>query len=235
MNEQRYLLLIEDSRHQYLGVKADFAKSNWHIRRAEDEAATFYAIDQAESEGTPIEAVALDLGLPPEKENPLRSGLLVAERLRRYDDELPILAYTGMSPKTVDYGLLLAKLLPLRISFVALRGGSGNETSLLDLLELVWQGFVLQSPVTAAYLPQAIPSKPDPLNADQWETLKLLSHDLTQNQIAERLNVTAEGIKSRLNKISDQLTDSHQLKLEGDRREQLINWYRHHYARYCRY
>lgn len=234
MNEKRYLLIVEDSPFQFRALKAEFTQSNWHIYHAGDEASTFYALEQAAKEGHPIEVIALDLGLPPGPDNPFRGGIPLAEQLRHYDDELPICAYTALSPQAVNYPLLLAKLLSLRISFINLRG-SGIEIPLPDLFDLVWRGFVFQSPTIAGYLAKVVPDKPDPLGTPEWETLTRLSAGLTYNQIADELSLTPDGVKTRLARIGERLVDAEELSLDQAARQDLVRWYREHSIKYCRY
>lgn len=234
MNEKRYLLIVEDSPFQFRALKAEFAQSNWHIYHAEDETSTFYVLEQAEKEGHPIEVIALDLGLPPDPDNPFRGGIPLAEKLRHYDDELPICAYTALSPQAVNYPLLLVKLLSLRISFINLRG-SGIEIPMPDLFDLVWRGFVFQSPTIAGYLAKVVPDKPDPLTAPEWDTLMRLSAGLTYNQIGDELSLSAEGVKTRLTRIGERLADANELAQEQPHKQDLVRWYREHSVKYCRH
>lgn len=234
MNEKRYLLIVEDSPFQFRALKSEFAQSNWHIDHAIDEASTFRVLEQAEKEGRSIEVIALDLGLPPDPDNPFRGGIPLAEKLRRYDDELPICAYTALSPQATNYPLLLAKLLSLRISFINLRG-SGIEIPMPDLFDLIWRGYVFQSPTIAGYLAKVIPDKPDPLSTPEWDTLIRAGTGRTYNQIADELSLSPDGVKTRLIRIGERLVDANELPSGQTSREDLIRWYREHAIKYCRY
>ncbi|MEW5984995.1 MAG: hypothetical protein AB1791_00010 [Chloroflexota bacterium] len=231
MTKSRNLLLVEDSRFQYQALKAELETSGWTITRAEDEMSTLRILERT---GPPIHAVALDLGLPPGKDNPLQTGLPLLQKLRECESALPILAYTGLAPTAFDHSLLVARLLPLRISFLYLRRMS-NQIGLSTLLELVWQGFVFLSPGPADQLPQAVASKPDPLSDQHWQTLKLLAEDLGNKQIAREISdVGTEGVKARLGRIREILVGRGELERHQTAREDLVAWYRRHRVRYCR-
>lgn len=230
MDRQRTVLLVEDDIRPYRALKEEFAAAGWQVRRAEDKDSTLALFEEMACAAQTVDMVVLDLGLPPERDNPLRVGIPLARALRERDDTLPILAYTGMSLRSADSELLVAKLLPLRVSLIYTRNLS---VSLTTLLELVWQGFVLLSPPAAEALPQAAASKPDLLSKQLWETLKLLSEGLSDKEIAQKLDDVGEhGVKTRLRSIREILSDNGEL--ETTSREDLISWYRRNFVRYRR-
>ncbi|GAB4156192.1 MAG: hypothetical protein Fur0021_24270 [Candidatus Promineifilaceae bacterium] len=228
------VLLIEDDRRQYSGLEQEFNDGNWQVIRAWDKSSTLQQLQPSPDHTVLVDAIALDLGLPPAIDNPLDSGIPLARLLRQRHPHLPILAYTALQPKDVDYGKLLAELLPLRISFIALRTLSGDN-HLGDLLRLVWQGFLLLSPSPADYLADAIAIRPDPLDDALWETLRLMSQGLTYPGIAAQLpNVGVEGVRARVRRISDILQKREELESHQTSREDLESWYRYHHVRYRR-
>jgi DNA-binding NarL/FixJ family response regulator len=232
MKHQRNLLLVEDHTIPYQGLKTEFEERGWNIVRAIDAESTWYAFSQAREGNYSIDAVALDLALPPAKDNPAIVGLPLARQLRKHDEELPVLAYTSLSTQACDYSLLLARLLPLQISFISLRGD--RDASPADFLELTWQGFVVLSPMIADFLPQAIAVKPDPLNEKHWETLKLLSEGRTQEEVARELPVGPDAVKSRLKRIGELLVKAGELDQSHIEQADQIDWYRRNHVRYCR-
>ena len=234
MTSPKNLLLIEDSDLQGASLTQDLKNSNWQIIRATDKYSALSEYDRWHKNTPTIDAIALDLGLPPGVDNPIRGGLPLAENIRERNANIPILAYTSLQPQAINYSFLTARLLALRISFVYLRrlGGGIRFTHLLDL---TWQGFVILSPGPADVLPRAIPHKPDPLNADLWETLRLLNDNLLNKEIAHKMgDNSADAVKYRLAKTRDILHDTFELEIHEGNREDLSRWYRQNHVRYCR-
>lgn len=231
------LLLVEDSQRQYLGLKVEIERAGWHIIHCYDVEQALYDYDRHLKSDNPVGIVALDLGLPPATEEPLRSGLKLAKMLRARNADLPILAYTLRQhlPKKVPYDVILAELLPLRISFLYLRRMENIDMG--DLLELVWQYFVIFSPGPADYLPRAVPRGPDPFtDEDLWETLAKLAEGKSYKQIAVELSgIGGEGVRARINRIRDRLIDIGELEEYQREQDDLIRWYKTHYARYQRH
>ncbi|MCA9941385.1 MAG: response regulator transcription factor [Anaerolineales bacterium] len=229
------VLLIEDNLRQYKGLEQEFNAGNWQVIRAWDKASALRELQQTRDPDAAIDAVALDLGLPPAVDHPLHSGIPLARLLRAQYPNLPILAYTALLPqKDVDYSKILAELLPLSISFVALRTLPGDN-QLGDLLRLVWQGFLLLSPSPADYLAEAIAVQPDPLDDALWETLHFMSQGFIYNAIAEKLpGVGVDGVRARVRRITDILQRRDELESHQTGREDLENWYRQNHVRYRR-
>lgn len=179
--------------------------------------------------------VVVDLGLPPGVDNPMRGGLPLIEKLREEQENLPILAYTSILPTAVNYPYLVADLLPQRVSFVYLRRMIGPP-AFADLVELVWKGFFLLSPVPADHLSLAVADRPDPLTADLWETLELLSSNMVQKEVAARLgNIKKDAVKNRVSRIKDILTEDGELDYYHADTHGVIDWYRTHHIRYRRF
>lgn len=236
MTENRRLLIVEDSPMQYELLRMQTEADNWSILRADDEVSALRQMDQAHQENWPIEVVAVDLGLPPGLDNPLRGGLPLIEKLRNRQENLPILAYTGIPPTTTDYPYLVARFLPLRVSFIYLRPMVGPP-SFAEMVELVWKGFFVLSPAPADQLPIAVAKKPDPLSDDQWETLELLSSNLVYKEIAENLvtPVSKDAVKVRIARIKELLFDAGEIGYEHAETRDIIDWYLTHYVRYRRF
>lgn len=233
LQTSKRVLLIEDDRRQYSGLEQEFNAGNWQVIRAWDKLSARQYLSQTPDPATPLDAIALDLGLPPAIDNPFVSGIPLAHWLRKRHPHLPILAYTALQPKDVDYSQILAELLPLRISFIALRTLSGDN-QLGDLLRLIWQGFFLLSPSPADYLADAIAVQPDPLDDALWETLHLMNQGLTYPGIAEKLNITVDGVRARVRRVTEILQKRDELDPNQNGREDLENWYRHNHVRYRR-
>lgn len=236
MDHRHTVLLIEDTDASYEGIRRDFDAGGWRVFRARDERDVWHQLQRLTDEGHTVDAIALDLGLPPFVEEPLQVGLPLAEELRRRYPAMPILAYTqlGLNKNDQDFGLILHKFLPLRVSFVAPRQFPANVT-FADLLEHARQGFVFVSPGIANLLPKAVPARPDPLTPEQWHTLRLVSDGLTRKEIAAALpGVGESGVKARLLAIATRLRDVEELESYEGTPDDLKRWYREHYARYCR-
>lgn len=233
METTHSLLLVEDSRRQYAAIKLELENTPWKIVRCDDMPTALHTYDQGEKSGAPIEIVALDLGLPPDRDNPLKAGLTLAKTLRQRDSDLPILAYTSISPNAAPFDLLVAELLPLRISFIYLR--SSDEPGMAQMLDLVWRDYVLLSPGPADFLPRAVAEKPNPLNDQLWETLALIAAGKSYPEIAADLpGVGVDGVRARINRIRDVLIEKGKLADYQRDRIDLANWFRDHHVRYRR-
>ncbi|MBX3057917.1 MAG: hypothetical protein KF770_15735 [Anaerolineae bacterium] len=226
------LLLVENSRLQLASLKQDLDPLGWQIIHCTDMPTALNAYDQGERSGNHIGLAAVDLGLPPSAEDPLQIGPKLIRALRQRDADLPILAYTGLSPQATPYDRLLAELLPLKVSFVYLRR---MGPTFAELLDLVWQDFVILSPGPSDYLRRAVANRPDPLNDKLWETLALLAQGHNYQEIANKLEgVGVEGVRARINQIKEMLIEKEELKEYEREREDLIKWYRQHHVRFHR-
>lgn len=235
MPKNRRLLLVEDLPIPYDSLKKQFEAAGWDVLRAIDEASTLRQIEQAKNEENQVEMVVVDLGLPPGIDTPSRGGLPLIKKLRTQHENLPIFAYTSIMPTAVNYSYLVADLLPQRVSFIYLRRMVGS-TTFADLVELVWKGFFLFSPVPADHLPFAVANRPDPLTDDLWETLELISSDLAQKEVAARLgNVKKDAVKNRVARIKEILIEAGELDYYQADTRGIIDWYRTNYIRYRRF
>jgi DNA-binding NarL/FixJ family response regulator len=193
-------------------------------------------LEQFRNNNIQIDAVVLDLGLPPYPDDPMRSGLPLAIKLRDRNPPLPIMTYTQLSLTTegVDFGLLLAKFLPRRISFIHMRH-LPEDVTLTEMLDLIRQGFVIVSPGVAELLHYAVPVRPDPLTTELWETLRLYSHGWSDQQIANELpGIGVHGVRARRRNMIEVLQNAGELEDYQTTGEDLIRWYKANYARYCR-
>ena len=228
----RTLLLVEDNHLQYISLRTVLEGTDWEIIHREDKESALHAYDQGEKTGNHIDIVAMDLGLPPSVNNPLRTGLSLAKALRERDADLSILAYTSLSPHGNLFPILVSELLPLHISLISLRN---DDPNVVHLLELVWQDYVLLSPSAAGALSMALPKTPDPLPNDIWETLALLEQGKSYAEIARDLtNISIDGVRARIARARDILIDLGELEHFQKDREDLIIWYRRHHIRYRR-
>lgn len=235
MNSTRTVLLVEDQLHQYVSFRQDFEEAGWKVLRAEDRDSVLQRLEEVCKAGQAIDAIALDLGLPPDPDNPLRIGVPLAQELRRAHEGIPLLTYTAIQPRATDFAQIIARILPLRASFIYTRQLDGIRLSYF--LDLTWRGYVTLSPAPADFLPETIATKPDPL-ADQvcgalWETLRLLSEGQVIKEIGQAMpDVTPAGVKARLGTIRTRLTEA--AEIETTDREDLISWYKENHVRYRR-
>ncbi len=226
------LLLVEDSRLQYAALKAELKEFPWEVIHCLDMPSALQAYEKGEASGNHIGMVAMDLGLPPRHDDPQYTGLRLARELRKRDENLPILAYTSLPPNSTPFDILLAQLLPLRISLIYLRENTPNLALLLDL---VYQDYVILSPGPSDHLPKAIPDRPDPLDDRLWETLALMAQGKSYSEIAVELpGVGIEGVRSRVNRIREILIEKEELAEYQRDRADLAHWHRRHHVRYHR-
>lgn len=227
----RSILLVEDSKIQLSALSSELKDGGWNIVHAGDVESALYQMEQSLKMKDPIKMAAVDLGLPPDIDNPDLGGILLIKKLRtRFGMEFPIIAYTSMSQKEIDYSNYVRQLLGLRTSFVYLRP---MDVHFCELVEYVWKGYLILSPVPADFLTKAIADTPDPLDRDHWETLMYLDRKLTYAQIGTAMNLSAEGVKARVGRIKEILIDLQQLPHDAQL-DEIVQWYRQKKIRYAR-
>jgi CheY-like chemotaxis protein len=230
----RTILLVEDSSLQYKALAAELEDQDWTLIRAQDRQDASYQYDQAVGMGKQVNMVAVDLGLPPAKDNLLLGGIGAIQDLRQRESTrgLPILAYTSLTPKEFDYGLVMKYLLTLRCSFIYLRP-MGDKEEFTDLVEYAWMGYIILSPVPADFLSSAVTLQPDPLDERLWETLRQLDMGVSQARIAQAMSLTVEGVKARIGRVRELLVEAGEQPADAET-EDLIRWYREKKVRYSR-
>lgn len=234
MSARRRLVVVDNSDYQYNSIRSELSESGWEVMRDVDQESALFRFKQCQAQGTPIQAAAVDLGLPPGIDDPFAAGIPLIARLRQEAPALPILAYTSLTPLSFSYELALRALLRLKASFLYFRELS-EKVTFAQLLELTWLGYVVVSPAAAEKLNDLIASRPDPLPDRLWETLKLLSSEKTYKEIAYDLgDLRQGGVKNRVSQIRDILRDAGELQPYQDQNEDLVNWYRRNKVRYCR-
>lgn len=227
----RNILLVEDSKIQLSALSLELKDGGWNIIHAGDVGSALYQAEESQKRGEPIEMAAIDLGLPPDLDDPNRGGVLIIRKLReRHGMEFPIIAYTSMSPKEIDYGYYVKQLLGLRASFVYLRPMDVNFS---DIVEYVWKGYLFLSPVPADFLVKAIADTPDPVDKDHWETLMYLDRQISYSQIGTAMGLSAEGVKARVGKIKEILIDLGEIPPDAQL-DEIVQWYRQKKVRYSR-
>lgn len=227
----RNILLVEDSRIQRSALSLELRDGGWNIIHAADMDNALYQVEESQKHGEPVEMAAVDMGLPPNLGDPDHGGMVVIRKLReKFGMEFPVIAYTAMSPKEIDYGYYVRQLLGLRVSFVFARPMDVNFS---DLVEYVWKGYVFLSPVPADFLAKAIADTPDPLDKDHWETLKYLDRQISYSQIGTAMGLSAEGVKARVGKIKEILIDLGEIPTDAQL-DEIVQWYRQKKVRYAR-
>jgi DNA-binding NarL/FixJ family response regulator len=233
MTRIRYIIVTEDTDMQARMLRLELEDAGWEIIRAHDSLSTLRVLAEASKRQQPIDAIALDLGLPPSKDSPVATGLPLAREIRNQYPGLPILAYTALHPSKFEIEQVIATLTPLRISFLNLRN-IAEPDSLANLMEMVWRGFFLLSPQSADYLPRAIAQHPDPLDEDLWDTLRCLEKGYTYDEAASRMGLSLEGIRARLRRVSTALQAAGEIEAYETHRDDLLRWYRQNRVRYRR-
>jgi CheY-like chemotaxis protein len=235
------VLLVEDSAEQadtYRRLFENETRIKWEVQRSLDKDIALWDMEQAEKSGKRFDMVVADLGLPPGGvDNPMMNGVPLVRTLREKYRTLPILAYTRVQPRSLDfeYAEVLAALLPLRVSFAYAR--PLEEIRLPDLAWLVWLGFFVLSPQPADFLPEAVVVQPDPLNRVLWETLRYLSEGYTEAQVGNALSEprSKNQVKNYVADIKTELQAVGELPLDAViSREEIVRWYRNNRVRYRR-
>jgi DNA-binding NarL/FixJ family response regulator len=234
MDTPKRILVIDDKTMQFRPIREDLVNAGWEVLRAEDEASTMRELALAATAGRPFDAVLLDLGLPPDIDNPLKVGIPLARVLRRELPQTPILAYTSIIPAggLIDYDRLLAELLPLQISFVYNRK-LPDDVTISGLIELISRGFYVLGPGAADFLSAAVADSPDPLEATDWETLAGLGRGRSDSQIAPDLGLSPAGVRNRIGNIRERLVGLDLIPLTDQLdRQALVEWYFANRVRY---
>ena len=223
-------LLVENDVRQYDSLAAELQAADWKTHRAAYREEALKKIYELESTSLHLDAVAVDLGLPPNPDG-ISEGLTLVEDIRGQKRfmELPILAYT--SQQVMPYASLVRRFLTMRVSFIYLR--PMTEGAFAQVLKYVSLNYVMFSPAPAGYLPNAVPDKPDPLSDDLWETLESLNKGFIHQQVAEELHIAQETVRSRLDKARAILSERGEVEMEAHANE-VLEWYRRHRVRYAR-
>lgn len=231
---QRTILLVEDSKYQFVPLDGELKERGWKVLQAQNVSDGLYQVRATRDSKQKIDMAAIDLGIPPGMDNPIEGGIKLIRDLRAMPEgeKLPILAYTSLTPKEFDYSLVVKNLLALRASFVCLRPISDN-VDFADLIEYGWLGYVVIAPQPADFLHKAIPDRSDPLDDKHWETLSLLHHQMTYSQMAHEMKLTVEAIKARVTRIKEILIELNELPYDAQT-DDLTKWYLQQRVRYSR-
>lgn len=225
-------LVVEDSLRQFESLQSELKTDGWEVTRAKDKDDALFQLRTLKEKGVFVNAAAIDMGLPPYPDD-IFVGLELIKQIRSQEEysELPILAYTSMA--NLDYVVhasLVRRLLMLRVSFIYLRP---LDLSFANLMNYIRQEFFLLSPRSIGYLQNAVPSTPDPLDDDLWATLEGLSMNLSHAEIADRLHIAVDTVRSRLDKAKERLIIREEIPIDA-RNEEMVPWYREHVVRYAR-
>jgi|GEM_PF-2103801 len=224
------ILLVEDSGLQYRSFDIEFKDAEWEVIRAIDKEDALYRLRSLGEGGITIDFAAIDLGLPPAKDEP-RQGieLIAAIRAMKEYRDLPIMAYSSLSK--INYPAVVRRLTVLRASFIAIRP-LGGEIRIMDFVDLIRRGYFLLSPAPASNLHAAVPYHPDPLRAELWGTLEKINDGLTHNEVADFLKIAPDTVKTRIEKVRQILTESNEVPINAQTSD-LLAWYREHRTRYA--
>jgi DNA-binding NarL/FixJ family response regulator len=238
MNAQRSMVLVEDTSWAYRAFKNDLEEKGWEVFRACDREDAFYQILKVKDQGKKIEAIAVDLGFPPDKEDPFKAGIPLIEELRPMFPTLPILAYTALTSTHFRYEEAVRRLLRMRASFLYTRQ-LGERFDFSQIIEWTWLGYVIISPEVSDKLHYAILHRPDPLTERHWRLLRLLCQGLSQKEIVSELDeinsiASVKGWKNDIRHILEDLNEIDQVEEAEKSDSDLINWYLTHRIRYCR-
>lgn len=228
----KLVLLVEDVYLQLRSLRDEIKEAGWVVEHAGDEESALFRLRTLQNGDKRIDIAAIDLGLPPAKDDPLKYGMQLITKLRTqksYED-LPILAYTALV--TFDYAAVVRRLLNLRASFICLRP-MGEEVRFVEIMEYVSKGYLFLSPTPASYLPSAVLKRADPFDDKLWETLAHLNTGVTQNKVGENIGRSGDTIKTRLKDARTILAARNELP-EDARTDELLAWYRENRVRYGR-
>lgn len=235
MPEGRSVLLVDDMPMSAVPIKAELCEAGWRVRWVTSAAEGRAIAEQAARTREQFDLFAIDLGLPPDIDDPLVTGVPLVRLLRISYPEVPIVAYTVNNHKLFPYELILRELLPLNVSFFHSRERETDFVS--QLADLVARGYFIVSPAGTIALPRTVPQRPDPLGAENWQILRRISERETYAAIALHINgLRNEGsVRGRVDRqIRPALVDAGWLSPSDTDQMDLKYWFDEHAARYRR-
>jgi len=164
----------------------------------------------------------MDLLLPPEFE-PL-DALGFTEEFRQSRPEVPIVILSVYEPRPED----LRDIVVARAGYFFRKPSVGFETDeLANVFKMSLKGVVSYSGEIANSLPPLVKdafSKENPLSSKEWSVLALIWQDLSTDQIAERLGMKSNVVRSHKSNIYDKLEAKGFIKQRTDMA--VCDWFR---------
>jgi DNA-binding NarL/FixJ family response regulator len=202
------LLLVDDNPLQLEGLKQrifDLWQDRWQIQSARSSGE---ALEQLRDMSANLpDLVSVDLGLPPDRDNP-RIGLELLSKIHQDYGGLHLAVHSqlGVTPQT------LHKILLIPASYIQIYDPHAVQT-FATTLPLMAKGYVIYSPTPTADIPKALVVKPDPLDDEEWVVLRYLIKEppLPYQEIADRLHdagrplTTSGAVQNRITTIVEKL------------------------------
>lgn len=234
-NQTRTVLIIDDLDTSFRYLEGRFEASNrWRVTRAKNSE---QALQRLKGEANGIDAVILDPGLPPDVNSPLMVGLPLARKIRENHERMPILVISNLGIQEDTAGKFIAGLLPLGISAVFVRQAGDYDPVIM--LELVVQGFFILSSGAADQLSVVAANRPDPLEEELWDVIRLLAQELSYEQIGKELAIDKTTAQDRRKRALDRLIELGELDMDDEvdgkaATSRLKQWYRENNLRFRR-
>lgn len=228
-NRTRTLMLVEDHSDQRKTYYDVFQDNGWKVIPAQSAGDAIYKFEIEMNARRRVDVIMLDMGLPPLNDDP-KYGVKLAQDLRAIDPDVPMLAYTGMSLDPEEMAEVVAKLLPIRVSFVSVRHIS--HLGLNNVLNLVANQFFILDAQSSLALTDTVAQEPDPFaDIKYWQCLHHLSQGKSYKLIAREVDLSEDGVRKRMQNIKEILESKNLVQIDPDRHD-LIQWYQDNMMRY---
>jgi DNA-binding NarL/FixJ family response regulator len=181
--------------------------------------------------------VSIDLGLPPDRFSP-KYGLELLERVHQSFPGLKIVVHSGIVPIPE---LAAQYILSVPATYISTASDLDTQ-AYAHMLPWIAKGFLVYSPVVSDTLSHVVLRHPDPLDAEEWRIVELVSRGLTNYQIAQQLNYAENTIQEKVTRIGKQLNELGHIDVDVDDRvstpfryrEPLTHFYQENAVRYGR-
>lgn len=221
-----FALVVEDSprERELIGQALQTIGLEWKAATTLIEAAAY-------KDDPGIVLLIMDLLLPPNLDALDALGFTVD--FRQYRPEVPVVIFSIYEPRPED----LRDIVAARAGYFFRKASAGFEIDeLANVLKLSRKGVVSYSGDIANSLPSLVMdafSKENPLSRKEWSVLALICQDLSADQIADRLGMRPNVVRSHKSNIYDKLEAKGFIKQRTDL--SICDWFRKNRDKYRRW
>ena len=196
------IIVVDDRRVQLQGIVAEIKAEypTWQVLTTEDEAQTVDEIRRCGKK--PPSLISVDLGLKSDP-NGFSEGLSLLRCIGKDFDGIPLVAHTSQ-PVTPA---IIRQVLSVPASYIPLTDENAG-LNYVAMLPFVIQRYLITSPCVRARMPEAVIVIPDPLDRDEWRTMRRIAEGAAYQLIADEDNVQEASIQTRVRRIVRKLVES---------------------------
>ena len=239
--DPKTILIVENSDSQLAAIKSQLQEfwPHWRVLQTLNIDDTMSKLQEMANH--PPDLVSVDLGLETREDDPY-FGLRLLRMINEQYHGIPLAVHSSLPPNPETTHAIIA----IPASYIRVRD-TAAVTAYCAVMPFLCNGFMVYSPATAARFGDSVAVKPDPLNNDDWDLLKMLAQinpPLTYAQIANSYLLTEQTITSHVARIAHKLIDSsygQELDLHEDSgtepgkyREKCAMFYERYHSRFGR-